>query len=306
MNEAVQSVGERLMAAREAKGFSVQKAADSLHLDPWVVEGLESGDYSRVGPSVYVKGHLKRYAGLLGLPEGEVLDAYAQGPRSAKPPEMPSQAAQPPPLRVPAAWSVQKPPWLRLAGLCVLLLAVVAILVSRVWSPRASRPAVAPETAASAAPAASGAGATAAADAEPTDRSAVASSAGLPPMAGAAPPRAAAAVNPADGDAPTGVGRARLRLRFSADSWVDVHDAAGRRLFAGKGRANSVKTIAGDAPIRVYLGFASGVQVEVNNRAVAIGPQFVAGDVARFEAGADGVLRRDAHAATTSSSHPRG
>jgi hypothetical protein len=86
-------------------------------------------------------------------------------------------------------------------------------------------------------------------------------------------------------------------LSFSADSWVDVHDAAGRRVFAGKGRANSVRTVAGIAPMRVYLGFASGVQLEINNRAVAIGPQFVAGDVARFEAGADAVLRRDSHSA---------
>jgi len=51
--------------------------------------------------------------------------------------------------------------------------------------------------------------------------------------------------------------------------------------------------------MRVYLGFASGVQLELNNHAVAIGPQFVAGDVARFEAGADGVLRRDSHGAAT-------
>ena len=94
------------------------------------------------------------------------------------------------------------------------------------------------------------------------------------------------------------MGRARLRLSFSADSWVDVHDAAGRRAFAGNGRANSVRTIAGTAPMRVYLGFASGVQLEINNRAVAIGPQFMAGDVARFEAGADGVLRRDSRSAT--------
>ena len=96
-----------------------------------------------------------------------------------------------------------------------------------------------------------------------------------------------------------GMGRARLRLSFSADSWVDVHDAAGRRVFAGNGRANSVKTIAGIAPMRVYLGFASGVQLEINNRAIAIGPQFMAGDVARFEAGADGVLRRDSRGVAT-------
>ena len=66
-------------------------------------------------------------------------------------------------------------------------------------------------------------------------------------------------------------------------------------MFAGQGRANSVKTIAGVAPMHVYLGFASGVQLEINDRAVAIGPKFLAGDVARFEAGADGVLRHDSH-----------
>jgi len=52
--------------------------------------------------------------------------------------------------------------------------------------------------------------------------------------------------------------------------------------------------------MRVYLGFASGVQLEINNRAVAIGPQFMAGDAARFEAGADGVLRRDSRNSTAS------
>lgn len=57
--------------------------------------------------------------------------------------------------------------------------------------------------------------------------------------------------------------------------------------------------------MRVYIGFASGVQLEVNNHAVAIGPQFVAGDVARFEAGADGVLRRDAHAHDAAARNPQ-
>jgi hypothetical protein len=109
---------------------------------------------------------------------------------------------------------------------------------------------------------------------------------------------------PQDADSTAGAGRARLRLSFSADSWVDVHDAAGRRAFAGNGRANSVRTVAGIAPMRVYLGFASGVQLEINNRAVAIGPQFVAGDVARFEAGADGVLRRDTHGALAPGAAP--
>jgi hypothetical protein len=84
-----------------------------------------------------------------------------------------------------------------------------------------------------------------------------------------------------------------------------VHDSAGRRLFAGNGRGNSVKTIAGTAPLKVYLGYAGGVQLEINDRAVAIGPQFVSGNVARFEAGADAVLRRDPRSVAASGAQAR-
>jgi len=73
---------------------------------------------------------------------------------------------------------------------------------------------------------------------------------------------------------------------------VEVRDASGAMVFRGKGAANSVKVISGAAPLQVYLGAVSGVQLELNRHAVVIGPQLVHGDVARFEAGADGVLRR--------------
>ena len=67
------------------------------------------------------------------------------------------------------------------------------------------------------------------------------------------------------------------------------------RIASNSGDGRRADTIAGVAPFRVYLGFASGVQLQVNDRTVAIGPQFLTGDVARFEAGADGVLRRETH-----------
>jgi cytoskeleton protein RodZ len=95
-------------------------------------------------------------------------------------------------------------------------------------------------------------------------------------------------------------------LSFSSDSWVDVRDALGNRAYAGNGSANTVKTIAGNAPLHVYLRSANGVQLEINGRAVAIGPQFFSGDVARFEAGADGVLRRDTSHPEQSSARPPG
>jgi cytoskeleton protein RodZ len=312
MTDPSATTGPRLKAERERRGLSSQKAADELHLDGWVIDALEADDYERIGPSVYAKGHLKRYAALLGLPSSEIMAGYesrAQGPR---PP-----ASQPANVRLRTdAPAVSNLPWPSIVGSIAAVLLVAGVFWWRPWHHRGAGPVAgetlaAPPSAASAdSPTEPAVAVVPAADASPTVSptatpppmtapSPMPSSAPLATPAGAAAPRAARATPSPEPDATAGIGRARLRLSFSADSWVDVHDAAGRRVFAGNGRANSVKTIAGIAPMRVYLGFASGVQLEINNRAIAIGPQFMAGDIARFEAGADGVLRRDSRSAAT-------
>src|SRR5277367_6590123 len=79
MSEAAVSPGARLKAAREQRGLSAQKAADEMHLDRWVIDALEADDYKRIGPTVYAKGHLKKYAALLGLPTAEILAGYDSG-----------------------------------------------------------------------------------------------------------------------------------------------------------------------------------------------------------------------------------
>jgi cytoskeleton protein RodZ len=312
MTGLAEPTGPRLKAERERRGLSSQKAADELHLDGWVIDALEAEDYERIGPSVYAKGHLKRYAALLGLPPAEIMAGYesrAQAPKAS--------AAPPANVRlrtdVPAVSSL---PWPQLVGSVAAAALILGVLWWKPWHQRGAGPAALEPTAAIPSAAlpdstsgvvAAGVGSTDAApptmsptlSATPTSMASPSLLAsGTPSTPGAAAIPAPHAI-PSEADAAAGTGRARLRLSFSADSWVDVHDAAGRRVFAGNGLANSVRTIAGIAPMRVYLGFASGVQLEINNRAVAIGPQFVAGDVAHFEAGADGVLRRDSHNAAT-------
>jgi cytoskeleton protein RodZ len=296
MTDLISPVGPRLKAERERRGLSAQKVADELRLDGWIIDALETEDYERVGPSVFAKGHLKRYAAFLGLPTAEIMAGYETRVHAPKP-----QAAQPANvrLRTDDAPAVSNLPLPQIVGSVAAVLLVLGVLWWKPWHQRGtaalqSQPPAATPSASYADSAASLAGADAAS--APAWRPSPTSAPSLPST-----PPAAAAANPAPAGAPeqnaAGVGHARLRLSFSADSWVDVHDAAGRRAFAGNGRANSVRTVAGIAPMRVYLGYASGVQLEINNRAVAIGPQFVSGDVARFEAGADGVLRRDSHAA---------
>jgi cytoskeleton protein RodZ len=288
------ATGPRLKAERERRGLSSQKAADELHLDGWVIDALEAENFDRIGPSVYARGHLRRYATLLGLPADEIMAGYESRAQAPKPAAIPIANVR---LRTEAP-AVSNIPWPRIAGTAAVLLLLVGVLWWKPWHRHGAAPvnsvnAAANPSAASADGATDSAAAVGAAPPSISTQTLARSPAAALPDSGAPPAQA----TPAEVDATAAVGRARLRLSFSADSWVDVHDAAGRRVFAGNGRANSLKTIAGIAPLRVYLGFASGVQLEVNDRAVAIGPQFLAGDVARFEAGADGVLRRDAHSA---------
>jgi cytoskeletal protein RodZ len=244
---------------------------------------------------------LKRYAALLGLPAAEIMAGY----------ESRSQAPRPPPpanvrLRTDTP-AVSNLPWPQIGGSIAILLLVLGVLWWKPWHQRGAAPAAAAPVTAAAAPPASGAAVSDAATEAKGPESGPVNAATLPSTSAGAAVVPGAQATPAEGDATAGAGRARLRLSFSADSWVDIHDALGRRTFAGKGRANTVRTVAGPAPLRVYLGFASGVQLEVNNRTVAIGRQFLAGDVARFEAGADGVLRRDSHtAALTGAAAPGG
>jgi len=308
MSETAQELGQKLKTEREKRGMSAQKMADDMHLDAWVIDALESGDYERIGPSVYAQGHLKKYAGILGVLRAQAAPAAPSKPAGPVAPT-PIIRLDPPGRGGGALWPT-------VGGFAAIALLAGGIVWWRPWhaAPGSAR------TAPGRTPAASVAASAAAPESTPGTESAAvpagymadaadagaAAEAAAPASRGAvaAPIASASAATPAD--LTPGVGRARLRLSFSADSRVAVYDYTGKSVFTGNGRANSVKTLSGMAPFRVYLGFASGVQLQVNDRAVAIGPQFVSGDVARFEAGADGVLRRDPRPMPAGASAPAG
>src|SRR5438132_8459292 len=80
---APRSIGERLRAGRERAGLSVAAAAEKLHLDIKVIEALEADRFAELGASVYVRGHLRRYADFVGEAGAEMVSAY--GARDARP-----------------------------------------------------------------------------------------------------------------------------------------------------------------------------------------------------------------------------
>ena len=73
----VQAIGDVLRAARERSGVTLVQAAERLRVDVGVLMALEQERFDSLGAPVYVRGHLRRYAELLGEPDAAMQAQYA-------------------------------------------------------------------------------------------------------------------------------------------------------------------------------------------------------------------------------------
>ena len=65
--------GERLAASRRERGISVHEIAKELHLDEPKVRALEENRFDVLGAPVFAKGHMRKYAKLVGVPIDDML-----------------------------------------------------------------------------------------------------------------------------------------------------------------------------------------------------------------------------------------
>jgi cytoskeleton protein RodZ len=277
---AASSVGERLRAARVRQGLTLQKLAEDLHLDLWLLEAMEENRFRALGAPVYARGHLRKYAQVLGLDVAALLSDYEAAHAGPVAPSL-IRSSMEYPARLPERGRDR--PVAKAVAIAVVVLAGIGGSVwwwqSRV--PDSERPrapatveAQAPESS-SAASRTSIASPTVSRMASPvapnTPAAAVASAANqtLRP----APLRQAATV---DGSV------ARLRMRFLGECWVEVYDAAGNRLFYDQGVADTARTVVGTPPLKVLLGNYSGVELTLDGQSVAIPEQARFGATARF------------------------
>lgn len=264
------SPGELLRVERERRGMSVQQAADELHLDARLVGAIESNNFLALGAPVYAKGHLRKYASLLGLSPDVVIEHYLTLTDVPPVPTVMPLTASPPRERI----SLRVPGWI--AAILIIGAAawwLAAWLLDRrgssepaaasgnVAMPVAVEPAPAPDTSA---PDTSGTR-----QAQPPS--------GQPP---AQPETTAAAAT----DALT------MQLQFAAASWAEVYDASDKRLMFDIGRPGQTRSVSGVPPLTVNLGLASAVSMTVNDRPVAI-PRRAGKDATRFMVAADGSVR---------------
>jgi cytoskeleton protein RodZ len=274
---APRSIGERLRAGRDRAGLSVAATAEKLHLDPKVIEALEADRFADLGASVYVRGHLRRYADFVGEPGAQMVEAYTAA-RETRPP--------PPDLtQIPQAGHRADPrrlvtPLVGLGCAAVLLLAIWWILAgskSGTGKPAADSTAVPvavpsatfPDTPAVTEPAA----------AAPAD-------------AAAAIAPAAVAATPPKRDEAAAARDTRLKLELTSDSWLEIYDSRGERLFYDVASGGSVQSVEGRPPLRVVLGNSAGVAIEVDGRKREIPAGAVTGEGASFVVNRSGSLSR--------------
>lgn len=77
MPENVRGIGEKLRQARIRAGLTPAEAGARLKIQTHVIEALEREDWARLGAPVFIRGQLRSYARLLGLPAESIADSQA-------------------------------------------------------------------------------------------------------------------------------------------------------------------------------------------------------------------------------------
>ncbi|WP_017410214.1 cytoskeleton protein RodZ [Aeromonas hydrophila] len=276
--------GQLLRNAREQLGWTREQVASRIHLRLTLIAAIESDTYDKHTSHTFIRGYLRTYAKLVGIPEETILAAYDK--LGLTPPDnidMQSfsrrsrQQANDSRLKV-VTWLV--------------ILVLMALSVAWWWQSTARRsagdealaatemgatsntpsatvppavdvadPVVAPATSAAAATSAEPV-ASAAATTLPVDASsAVATTAVVTSAATATQPAAdAAASEPAKVP--------QLKMSFTADCWLDVKDAKGKTLFSGLKKANDELVLEGPEPLKFIIGAPMAVNIEYQGKSI--------------------------------------
>ncbi|MBL8472812.1 MAG: helix-turn-helix domain-containing protein [Rhodocyclaceae bacterium] len=278
------STGERLRAAREARGLGLDSVAAQLKLHPRQVEALERDAFEQLGGHTYARGFLRNYARLLEL-DGDALVAAAGLENEAAPNlEVTCNADG----AMPQAQA--RRPWLLSAlglGLPIAVgLALAAYLdwfkpdstkLPQIISSPASTDAIAPAQAAASSTVPQGA-------AKPSAPASAATETAKPPAPAAPAASTTQVPQVAKADAAPALpaaGEKRLEFEFATDTWLEIKDADGRTLVSQVRPGGSKFSVDGKAPLALVVGHAGSVQLRVDGQTFDLQPHTKV-DVARF------------------------
>jgi cytoskeleton protein RodZ len=300
-----QSLGTTLRQARIARDLSLEQVSTELRIEVQQLEALEQDRFERIGVPVFIKGYVRQYGTFLGLDVRDLLAQYYKQNSLKEIQIQPSKTIKLRDERQITVWIVAT---LILVGLFIAL---------GVWwwnggTLPGSTPAPATQTssepAAPAAPAvADRAPASAPAPALAATEAVAGATAGAPEPAASSPaatlvaapaaPQNAAATSPRLEPAPAGAspenatapfandGRgftAELDIVFEQESWAEISDAQGQRLFYDMGAAGRNVKLTGEPPFAVVLGNSAGVKITLDGEDFPVPTSGRAGDYSRF------------------------
>ncbi|HHO2167448.1 TPA: cytoskeleton protein RodZ [Aeromonas hydrophila] len=276
--------GQLLRNAREQLGWTREQVASRIHLRLTLIAAIESDTYDKHTSHTFIRGYLRTYAKLVGIPEETILAAYDK--LGLTPPDnidMQSfsrrsrQQANDSRLKV-VTWLV--------------ILVLIALSVAWWWQSTARRsagdealaatemgatsntpsatvppavdvadPVVAPATSAAAATSADPV-VSAAATTLPVDASSAVATTAVAISAATATQPAADTATSEPAKVP------QLKMSFTADCWLDVKDAKGKTLFSGLKKANDELVLEGPEPLKFIIGAPMAVNIEYQGKSI--------------------------------------
>lgn len=270
-----------LRQAREQAGLTIEQVASQLLLAVDIIDAIEKADTQRLPASTFVLGYIRSYAKILNVPADGVIEDY-----NALMPQTESVSTQTPFAEAETVKSNKQP---------VLLYVIIAIVIGALlwWalnpSIKTEQPADAQQTTDSDSQMEA-----VVQDATPEEFSVIADTENVASAENTASHAADAAVDSStvdstagsiDNPAPASVPQNEappldqlqglnaplfdeLILTGVAESWAEVIDANGDRLFYQLiNDADEIK-LSGQAPFEVFLGNAPAVRIEINNSLV--------------------------------------
>ena len=286
--------GQLLRNAREQLGWTREQVASRIHLRLTLIAAIEADTYDKHTSHTFIRGYLRAYAKLVGIPEETILAAYDK--LGLTPPDNIDMQSFSRRSRQQASDSRLKVvTWL-------VILVLIGLSVAWWWQSTARRSAgdealaatemsgtdntpsaavpTAVEVAAPVLPATSDAVSTA---------PAVSDAVATVPVAVAAPSAAVttdasaavATASPAESATTEPAKAPQLKMSFTADCWLDVKDANGKTLFSGLKKANDELVLEGPEPLKFIIGAPMAVNLEYQGKSFDMS-RYNNGRTARF------------------------
>ncbi|WP_159236816.1 cytoskeleton protein RodZ [Raoultella terrigena] len=312
-HQEANTTGTRLRNAREQLGLSQQAVAERLCLKVSTVRDIEDDKAPADLASTFLRGYIRSYARLVHIPEEELLPMMAK--------QAPIRAAKVAPMQSFSLGKRRKKRDGWLMSFTWLVLFVVIGLSGAWWwqdhkaqqeeittmADQSTAELNAGDSGSQSIPLDNGADNMApdVANSAPVDTSAAPAPA--PAMSVPTPANNNAVVAPSQAQVDTAAGAAvpasplptdqanvtaaaaaqDLVLNFSADCWLEVSDATGKKLFSGLQRKGGNLNLSGQAPYKLKIGAPAAVQIQYLGKPVDLSRFIRTNQVARLTLNAE-------------------